>query len=329
MPRVSKVALLVASVSLIAALMSHGADASSNQLAVGAQRAVAPYLSSAALGIKGQLASTWRHQPPTTTTTVAAPPTTTTTVDPPTTTTTVAPAVSSEYPIGTPDSAEVSGMAPPASSALSGYSQSYVYDFSSATSLPSGWYDFTGQPGGDPGAQWASSHVVVGDGMLSLNTWQDPAYNDEWVAGGVCQCGLANTYGAYFVRSRVTGAGPTQVQLLWPTGSWPPEIDFNETGGTTTGTSATVHFDSTNEQDQRTLTIDMTQWHTWGVIWTPTSITYTVDGQVWGTVTVASEIPDQPMTLDLDQQTWCQSGWACPTTPQSEQINWVAEYTQG
>lgn len=215
-------------------------------------------------------------------------------------------------------------MAPPG--AFAGFTQSYVNDFS-GSSLDSTWNIYTGSPGSDPGAQWGRAHVVVGNGLLQLNTWQDPAYNNIWVAGGLCQCGVTHTYGAYFVRSRLTGNGPTGVQLLWPTSGWPPEIDFNETGGTTTGTSSTVHFGSANHQDQRTVKIDMTQWHTWGVIWTPTSITYTVDGNSWGSITTASEIPNQPMTLDLQQQTWCGSGWACPTAPQSMQVDWVAEYS--
>ena len=229
--------------------------------------------------------------------------------------------------VGTPDSSSSSGMAPPGATALPGYTLSYVSDFA-GSSLPSGWDAYNGKPGGDPGGQFASSHVVVGGGLLQLNTWRDPAYGNAWVTGGLCQCGRAQTYGAYFVRTRVTGAGPTAVELLWPAANvWPPEIDFNETGGGAEGTSATVHFDSTNHTDQRTLAIDMTQWHTWGVIWTSSSIVYTVDGRVWGTVAVASEVPQQAMTLDLQQQTWCSSGWACPTTPQSMQIDWVAEYT--
>ncbi len=170
--------------------------------------------------------------------------------------------------------------------------------------------------------------MTFSGGMLQLNTWKDPAYGNEWVAGGLCQCGVQNRYGAYFVRSRVTGPGPTQVQLLWPaTNTWPPEIDFNESMGTIGKTSATVHFTSKNLQDQRTLDTDLTQWHTWGVIWTPTTITYTVDGKVWGEIKVASEVPDIPMTLDLTQQTWCTSNYACPTAPESTQVDWVAEYS--
>lgn len=266
----------------------------------------------------------------TTTTTVPAPARTTTTKAPaPTTTTVPAPAPNLAFPTGTADSSEPSGYAPPSASALAGYSQTYVTDFS-GSSLPSGWSSYMGTPGGDPGGQFGTAHVVVGGGLLSLNTWQDPAYNNEWVTGGLCQCGAPQTYGAYFVRSRVTGAGPTGVELLFPTVGWPPEIDFNETGGGTTSTAATniwAAAATSRSQSQVELNIDMTQWHTWGVIWTPTSITYTVDGQVWGTFTVASEIPSQPMTLDLQQQTWCSSGRACPTTPQSMQVDWVAEYT--
>jgi hypothetical protein len=263
----------------------------------------------------------------TTTTTDPPPTTTTTTTVPPTTTTDPAP---TSFPVGTLDSSQPSGYAPPAANALAGYTQSYVTDFP-GTSLPPGWDAYSGNPGGDPGAQWGLNHVVVGDGMLSLNTFQDPAYGGEWVTGGLCQCGQSQTYGAYFVRSRVTGAGPTNVELLWPTENWPPEIDFNETGGGTTQTTATniwaLNSSGSKEQQQDDLTIDMTQWHTWGVIWTPTSITLTVDGRVWGSFTDPSEISNQPMTLDLQQQTWCSSGWACPTAPESMQINWVAEYT--
>jgi len=71
----------------------------------------------------------------------------------------------------------------------------------------------------------------------------------------------------------------------------------------------------------------MTQWHTWGVVWTPSSITYTVDGTVWATVTNSADIPDTPMYLSLQSQTWCASDWACPTSPQSMQVDWVAEYS--
>jgi hypothetical protein len=228
--------------------------------------------------------------------------------------------------VGVADASEPSGYAPPAADALPGYSQSYVTDFT-GSSLPSGWGDYTGVAGGDPGSQWAASQVVVGGGLLSLNT---ATVNGALLTGGVAQDGVANKYGAWFVRSRITGAGSTQVELLWPSnGSWPPEIDFNETGGQATSTTATDIWavtSTTRSQSQDHLTIDMTQWHTWGVIWSPTSIILTVDGVEWGSFTDAADIPDIAMWLTLQQQTWCSSDFACPTAPDSMQIDWVAEY---
>ncbi|HEY5437967.1 MAG TPA: glycoside hydrolase family 16 protein [Acidimicrobiales bacterium] len=225
------------------------------------------------------------------------------------------------------DNSEPSGMAPPTANAMTGYSLAYSNDFTGST-LSSGWDAYSGKPSGDAGAQWGTAHVVEGGGIMSLNAWQDPAYNNEWVTGGVSQS-TTRTYGAYYVRSRVTAAGPTNVELLFPATGWPPEIDFNETSGVSTATSATTIWaasGSSKSQVQFNVKIDMTQWHTWGVVWTPTSVTYTVDGQVWGTVNNASEVPQQPMRLDLQQQTWCSSNFACPTAPASMQVDWVAEY---
>lgn len=231
------------------------------------------------------------------------------------------------YPTGTYDSADASGQAPPGATALPGYTQSYVHTFTGKR-LPPGWDVFIGSPGGDPNAHLASSHVVVSGGVLRLLTYRDPAFKGAWVAGGLCLCGVQQTYGAYFVRSRITGAGPNEIQLLWPDAKvWPPEIDFNESGGVDTSSSATVHWGTANYLDQRKVNIDMTKWHTWGVIWTPKSITFTVDGQEWGVVNLQWEIPHQAMTLHIQQQTWCGEGRDCPTKAVSMLVNWVAEYT--
>jgi hypothetical protein len=230
------------------------------------------------------------------------------------------------YPIGIPNTAESSGMAPPSATAIPGYTLTYSNNFE-GTKIPAGWTVYHGTPMGDPGAQFGTAHVVVGDGELRLNTWRDPRYQNRWVTGGLCQCGKPAKYGAFFVRSRDTGGGASEIQLLWPASNvWPPEIDFNESAGRLNSTSASDHFGPTNQLDQRELRINMTQWHTWGVVWSPKSIEYVVDGIVWATVTDPSEIPTVPMTLDLQQQTWCSEDRLCPQKPVSMLIDWVAEY---
>jgi len=231
------------------------------------------------------------------------------------------------FPIGIANASEPSGMAPTAAAVPGGYVRTYASDFL-GNSLPAGWEPFTGVPGGDPGGQFAATHVTVAGGMLELNAWRDPAYAMKWVTGGLCHCGHPQLYGAYFVRSRVTGPGPNDSQLLWPVGNiWPPEIDFNETGATDLGTSWTVHWGADNSIQQGHLRVDMTQWHTWGVIWTPTVITFTVDGLLWGRFTIPSAISTLPMTLDLQQRTGCTTGFVCPTAPESMLVDWVTEYT--
>jgi hypothetical protein len=203
----------------------------------------------------------------------------------------------------------------------------YVSDFTGAT-LPTGWNVYTGVPGGDPGGQFGAKHVVVRNGMLQLNTWKDPAFQNRWVTGGLCQCGVPRTYGAYFVRLRVTGPGPNEVALLWPSdNSWPPENDFLETGGSTTSAWSTIHWSPINQIDQRHINIDLMQWHTWGVIWTPAAVTYVVDGQIWGQIRSPEEITRRPMTLDLQQLAECDLGRQCPAHPVSMLIDWVVEYS--
>lgn len=230
------------------------------------------------------------------------------------------------YPIGVADPSDPSGYAPPGPTALVGYRESYVTQFNGAT-MPAGWDVFTGIPGGDPGGHFSAAHVQVTGGLLELLTYQDPAYGDGWVTGGVCQCGLARVYGAYFVRSRVTGKGPNEVELLWPANNqWPPEIDFNETGGSIVTSSTSLHYGADNTVIRTHIDINMTQWHTWGVIWTPTSVTYTVDGRVWGRLSTRGTIPNIPMTLDFEQRTICSEDRQCPTTPVNMYVDWVAEY---
>lgn len=209
---------------------------------------------------------------------------------------------------------------------LKGFVRIYCNDFR-GTALSSGWDKFSGQPGGDPTGMFEPSHVVLATGMLRIRTYRDPSIGDRWATGGVCQCGLAQTYGAYFVRSRVTAPGDDNVELLWPSAPiWPPEIDFNETGRSAARTGWYLHFDANNNQVENQLRINLTQWHTWGVIWRSNSVIFTVDGEVWGVVKNRAEIPHTAMTLDMQEQTFCGIAPECPSKPLSMLVDWVAVF---
>ena len=228
------------------------------------------------------------------------------------------------YPVGVTDHLEPSNMAPPGLRSLAGYRRTYFNDFT-GTRLPRGWDLFAGIPGGDPSGRFNFRHVVVAQGLLQLRVYRDPAYANHWVTGGLCQCGRPMTYGAYFVRSRVTSAGVNSVELLWPyNNTWPPEIDFNEDLSHLNLTTGSVHW--AHHENFVMLHINMTQWHTWGVIWTPTYVMYVVDGHPWHIFSVVRDVPHIPMVLDFEQRTTCPSFATCPTQPSAMLIDWVAEY---
>ena len=222
-----------------------------------------------------------------------------------------------------------------------GYQTIVAQDFT-GTTLPTGWHAYNGQPGSDTGGWWDPSHVTVGQGMLVLHTNQDPAHYGQgsgqpWVEGGVdlWPDGVL-TNGEYLVRSRVTSAvGVTQVELLWPNNDvWPPEVDFNESNGTNESTAHLLYGSASQPTTLESPTlskIDMTQWHTWGVIVTPNVISYTLDGAVWATMPNNPQ-EQVPMHLALQQQVWpCNSpSEACPSaaTPAEVdmQVDWAVVY---
>jgi hypothetical protein len=236
------------------------------------------------------------------------------------------PSSETPYPQGRWDNKEPSHRAPTGPNALPGYSRVFVTDF--RTWLKSSqWFLFRGVPGGDPAGLFEPSHVTIGSGVLKISTYQDPNYGNAWVSGGVGLYSVHPTYGAFFVRSRETAIGPDDVELLWPKdGQWPPEIDFDEMGPNPDSTTWTVHFDTPSDQVEGSKQINVLKWHTWGVVWTPTEITFIVDGYAYGTVTEPWEIPNLSMELDMQMESWCGISPDCPTVPSSMLIDWVTIY---
>jgi beta-glucanase (GH16 family) len=228
---------------------------------------------------------------------------------------------------------------------LPGWRQTVADDFTGG-SLPADFYQsaYEGHPSNDPSqGTWLPSHVVVTNGMLELRDYQDPASNDpqadNWTGGGVMMS-ETQTYGMYEVRMKCTpGAGVSCIALLWGTNTWPPEIDFYEdapTDNTREGMSATAHFSSATQQIQKDLSgIDMTQWHTYGVVWTPSTISYTVDGTTWASFANPDDNANDrygfagPMNLGLQIQV---GDGAFPTSQTPSEVDldvdWIVAYAQ-
>jgi beta-glucanase (GH16 family) len=229
-----------------------------------------------------------------------------------------------------------SGVAMPVGN-LPGWRQVLADDFTGATLDSSRWRLYWGQPGGDPGGWFDPNHVSVSKGQLVISGYRDRADGGKWATGGISDSpGLVQTYGKYLVRFRFdAGQGIAHAILLWPAdNSWPPEIDFSEDNGSNRQTAyGTLHYGANNTQVQSHLAVNLTQWHTLGVQWTPGSLVYTLDGRAWASVKNA-QVPSIPMTLDIQTQAWAcgTSTWEqCPSASTPSHVNlyvdWAVAYS--
>jgi hypothetical protein len=158
---------------------------------------------------------------------------------------------------------------------------------------------------GNGAFQWDKTEVSVSGGALHIGI--DKQASGIWDVGGIATTpnqwnpGTAFTYGKVEIRAQVSqevwGTGP--VFLLWPIdGGWPPEVDILETPK---GNGMfTNHWAGPNGQDQYHPTlfdVDLTQWHTYGLEWTPSRLTMTLDGKVVQTIT--EFVPHEAMSIGL------------------------------
>ncbi|MBL6081652.1 family 16 glycosylhydrolase [Belnapia sp. T18] len=155
--------------------------------------------------------------------------------------------------------------------------------------------------------RWDNSQVSVGNGMLDIGITK--MADGSWATSGVSTTpnqwnpGFAFTYGKVEIMAKmsaeVTGMGPCF--LLWPaaTGVWPPELDILETPKG--DGMVTQHWPDPvtggDVYESYNYDIDLTQWHVYGLEWTPDRVSMTVDGQVMHTYT--QNIPTMKMTVGL------------------------------
>ena len=200
-------------------------------------------------------------------------------------------------------------------------------------SLPSGWDAYTGQPGGDPYGSWNPGNVSVSGGALHLMATSS-------AQGGVAFYGNPQTYGMYLVRMKgdyEPGLSINNLAILWPAaqGVWPPEVELLPGPGRSRQSfSASLHAGPDGNGSCCVIGSPSqdsigTQWHTYGVEWTPSAITYTIDGRTWAAVQRSSlsppaQWPTIPMNLTLQSQN--QASAQPSGRIETMTVDWVAEY---
>jgi hypothetical protein len=137
------------------------------------------------------------------------------------------------------------------------------------------------------------------------------------------------TYGRYSVRFRADAvAGYKTAWLLWPDDNqWPVhgEIDFPE-GNLDRTISAFAHWaNPTGGQDAYPTTTTYADWHTATTEWTPTGITFYLDGVVIGHSTTL--VPSRPMHWVLQTETQLAGGPPSDFAAGHVLVDWVTAYT--
>jgi hypothetical protein len=219
---------------------------------------------------------------------------------------------------------------------LVGWNQIFSEDFA-GTRLSDSWVAYDGQPINDPGGYFASSHVSVRDGLLTIGAWREKSRRNIYVTGGVSNRKVySETYGRVDIRFRMDRArGIAYALLLWPTSNNPlPELDIAEDNGHGRNRLfAVMHPGNGDAAVGRNVGGDFTRWHTVGIQWSPGRVVYTLDGRAWTTIKHPG-VSSVPMSVALQSQAWyCGHGWqACPdrTTPKRAnlQVDWVVAYSR-
>jgi beta-glucanase (GH16 family) len=121
-----------------------------------------------------------------------------------------------------------------------------------------------------------------------------------------------------------------QINSVWPAFwmipadySWPPEIDIMEQQGGGGGRLSASLWSAQPMLNQTFPTVDLSQWHVWGVKWTASEVTFFIDGtQVW-TVTDATRIPTKSMYVVVNHAVDGSGTVTAGNYPLSVQVDYV------
>ena len=170
------------------------------------------------------------------------------------------------------------------------------------------WTNLFGGHTFDNGFIWDQKELSEIGGQLHIGI--DRQANGSFAVGSMAAYvngyggGFGFEYGKVEIRAKaseeVVGAGPCF--LIWPQHDdhWPPEVDILETpkgDGLFTNHWQGPSGNGDNQQQPYQFPLDYSQWHTYGLEWTPTRLSMLVDGQVIKTMT--DHIPSEMMSVAL------------------------------
>lgn len=196
-------------------------------------------------------------------------------------------------------------------------------------SLDTAKWDVYDGPGNAGNGTRSPAAVTEHDGLLTINGSADA------VSGGLSDL-APQRYGRWEVRMRTapepgaSGLPYHPVLLLWPAdggggvtaGGTGGELDFAEADTGSGLMTAHMHPPSGGKQQQYTRPLDLAQWHTYAIQWTPTTISGWIDGTPWYSTSTPALQPGGPMNLAIQLDANEPSG----LVPATMDVDWVHIY---
>lgn len=205
----------------------------------------------------------------------------------------------------------------PNSPAKSGYNLVFEDEFDGCaldtTKWSPTWAWGTGLSKTYPNDESVPANIVIQNGVANFIVSKDPTPTGRpYAAAAATTKGrFSRTYGYFEMSAKM----PKNAKGLWPSmfmlpedSSWPPEIDVVEWLGIKPRSAFTaVHYGSANYELTREVPGQdfSDDFHRFGVLWTPSAVTWYIDGVEVFKAT--SGIPSKPLYILLNNST---GGWA-------------------
>jgi beta-glucanase (GH16 family) len=141
----------------------------------------------------------------------------------------------------------------------------------------------------------------------------------------------SQTYGRYAIRFRADAIPGYKIAwLLWPqSGVWNEgEIDWPEGNLTGSFQAFVHHVGDPQSQDAYAPGAKFTTWHTAVIEWSPSSVTFLLDGKSIGSTTNTANIPSTPFRWVLQTETALSSSAPSDSASGQVQVDWVAVYSR-
>jgi beta-glucanase (GH16 family) len=216
---------------------------------------------------------------------------------------------------------------------MSDFTQVFHDDFNGTSLNRDNWNALYSGHYGNGMFRWDPGQLEVGDGKLTIATEK---HGGAWVSGGLSTIPEGQTYGSYEFHARVdAGQGTAAAILLWPSDNrWTDEVDIIETHKPQREQFAFSNHGNPNETQY--IDVDVSDWHTYRLDWTPGSLKLYVDGRERASMT--NDVPDQQMSFGMQGHVLAADEWWFGGAPDGStpgrveiEVDWVkvSEWTPG